>query len=131
MDKEKKIGLAGISIIIGVVITVLSFISIFTSVRFILENPISTSNFIAYIVLSLVLGMISGIFYYFKFQMAFIVFITGILIGFIQMFRMFINGLDGWGDLAGFLSLLTWIIIGFILGIAMQFFQFLCKKFRK
>lgn len=131
MEKDKKLGLTGISIIIGAVIAVLSFASIFTSVRFILVNPISTSNFIAYIVLSLVLGMISAIFYYFKFQMAFIIFITGTLIGFIQMFRMFINGLDGWGDLAGFLSLLTWIIIGFILGIAMQFFQFLYKRFRK
>jgi hypothetical protein len=47
------------------------------------------------------------------------------------MYRTFLEGLDGWGDLAGFLTLLTWIIIGFILGVGVQFLKFLFKKLKK
>ncbi|MDF2801052.1 MAG: hypothetical protein K0S61_955 [Anaerocolumna sp.] len=131
MGKEKKMNIAIVSIIIGIVISVLSFLSMFVSVRFILLNAVNTNNFISYIILSLVLGMIGGIFYYFKFTLAFIIFLICTLFGFIQMYRTFLEGLDGWGDLAGFLTLLTWIIIGFILGVGVQFLKFLFKKLKK
>lgn len=131
MEKDKRMNIAAVSVIIGVIIAVLAFINIFVSVRVILLNAVSVNNFIAYIVLSIVLGMIGGIFYYFRYKIAFYIFIICSVIGFIQMYRMFLEGLDGWGDLAGFLSLLTWIIIGFILGIGLQFILFLYKKMRK
>lgn len=131
MEKEKKTSIVVKCILIGLGISIISFLNMFASVRFILLNAVTVNNFISYIVISLVLGMIGGIFYYFRFYLAFIIFLTGAVIGFLQMYRTFLEGLDGWGDLAGFLTLLTWIIFGFILGIGLQFFLFLFKKLKK
>ncbi len=131
MEKDKKLNIVVRCILIGIGISILSFFSMFASVRFILLNAVSVNNFISYIIISLVLGMIGGIFYYFRFYLAFTIFILGTVIGFLQMYMTFLEGLDGWGDLAGFLTLLTWIIFGFILGIGSQFFLFLFKKMKK
>lgn len=131
MEKDKKLNIVVRCILIGIGISILSFFSMFASVRFILLNAVSVNNFISYIIISLVLGMIGGIFYYFRFYLAFAIFILGTVIGFLQMYMTFLEGMDGWGDLAGFLTLLTWIIFGFILGIGSQFFLFLFKKMKK
>ena len=130
MKNGKKINITVSSILIGLVIAVLSFINMYVSVRYVLLNSIDINNLIAHIVLSLVLGIIGGIFFYFRFWLAFYIYIICTAVGFIQMYRMFLSGIDGWGDLAGFLSLLTWIIIGFIVGIGVQFFMFLFKRLK-
>lgn len=131
MENDKTMNVVITSIIIGLIIAALAFANMFISVRFVLANGVNANNIISYTIISLVLGTIGGIFFYFRYYGAFVIFLACVVIGFIQMYRTYFEGLDGWGDLAGFLTLLTWIMLGFLIGIGTQIIMFVIRRIRK
>jgi hypothetical protein len=66
--------------------------------------------------------------YYFKLNIAVVLFSLGIVIGSIEMYRNFFNDMNGWGDLAGLMSFLAWIIIGLSSGLVVQLIAHLYNK---
>jgi len=117
------------SIMIGFIVAVVAFFLIFIGIYKVLASKITLKNIIAYFVLAIILGVVSAIFYYYKFMIAFWIFLIGEIIGFYQMYRGFIDGMDGWGDLVGIISLLTWIVLAFITGLAINVCIYLYKKY--
>ena len=107
-------------LLFGFIIAAITFILIFVGVKFVLSNPINLNVIIAYIVLSLIFGGISSALYYFKLKAVYKIFCIGIAVGFFDMYRIFIDGVDGWGDLAGLLSLFAWVLLGFVAGLTVQ-----------
>lgn len=118
------------SLIIGIVISFLTFILLFIGVRFILTNEITVQNYVAYTILSIIVGVLSGIFYYFNLRISLITFILGILLGFFNMYTIFINDFGGWNDLIGFMTFLFWVIGGLAIGLFIHFLQFIIKKWK-
>ena len=49
----------------------------------------------------------------------------------IEMYRLFWQVLDGWGEIIGILSLLIWPVLGLVLGGLIQLLRFLYKKYAK
>ena len=49
----------------------------------------------------------------------------------IEMYRLFWQVLDGWGEIIGILSLLLWPVLGLVLGGLIQLLMFLYKKYVK
>ncbi len=116
--------------IIWFMVTIISFLFFFLGIKFILESQITVQNVIAYIIVSFIFGAISSCLYLLKLKIACATLIAGIFVGFFEMYRMFFNDLNGWGDLVGLMSLFTWMVIGLCAGTIGQFGYFLYKKFR-
>ncbi len=116
--------------IIWIMVTIISFLFFFLGIKFILESQITVQNVIAYIIVSLLFGAISSCLYLLKLKIACAALIVGIIVGFFEMYRMFFNDLNGWGDLVGLMSLFTWMAIGLCAGTIGQFGYFLYKKLR-
>lgn len=116
--------------IIGIVIAIVSFTALYTGVRFVLNNAVKPRNFIAYLILSLILGAVSSVLYLFKLKIVNACFLLGVLIGYLEMYRAFLSNLSGWEDLAGFMSLFLWIGIGLSSGALAQLGRYAYVKFR-
>jgi drug/metabolite transporter (DMT)-like permease len=119
------------SIIIGLIVGVISFVLMYTGIRFINSTGITTQNIAYYVLFSLILGGISAVFHFYRLKYALILFLAGIVIGYFEMFRRFMDNLDGWGDLAGLLSLFMFIAAGLIAGIIVQIVHHFYKKYKK
>ena len=116
---------------IGLIVAAISFVLMYTGIRFINNTELTTQNIVYYVLFSLVLGGISTVFHFYKLKYALIFFIAGIVIGYFELFRSLMADLDGWGDLAGILSLFMLIIIGLIAGTIVQVAHFFYKKYKK
>ena len=66
---------------VGLILTILSFILFFVGVKFVLGNDVNLKNIIAYGGFSILVGVISAILVFFRFQIAFLGFIFGLVIG--------------------------------------------------
>lgn len=119
------------TLLVGLAVAVPSFLLILGGIKFAYSGSISIQNVIAYVVIAAILGGISAGFYHYKLIHALQIFIIGIVIGYFEMFKSFSGGSDGWGDLAGLLSLFAWIVIGFLIGIIVQISVNLFKKISK
>jgi hypothetical protein len=95
------------------------------------NHDLSFQTIFIFILFSLISGGLASVFYLFKNKTGFIIFISGLVIGFSVMFYMFIDGMDGWGDLAGLMSLFSWSVIGLIAGSAVQLILYFYKKFKE
>ena len=109
-------------------VSILSFLFFLLGIKFILESQITIQNVIAYIIVSLIFGAVSSSLYLLKLKIACIALIAGLIVGFCEMYRMFFNDLNGWGDLVGLMSLFTWMVIGLCSGVIGQFGYFIYKK---
>lgn len=116
--------------LIGISIMVLSFIALFSGVRFVLNRGIQPYNIIAYLILSLILGAISSALYLFKLKIINAFYLLGVFIGFLEMYRAFLSNLSGWEDLAGFMSLFLWMGVGLTVGALGQIGRYFYVKFR-
>jgi hypothetical protein len=114
--------------VIWAVVTISSFGLLYAGVRLLLGNPVNMQNIMAYIIISLTFGIISGALFLFKRKYAFILFIAGLAVGFFEMSRLFLGNSGGWGDLIGLISLFTWAAIGLAGGAVVELCRVLYRK---
>ena len=118
------------SLIIGLITALVSFILLYIGMKYVGNRDIS-GNIIPYGSVSLIFGLVMAVFHHFKLKYAFNILLLGAIIGFFEMFRRFLSNLSGWEDLAGIISLMFWIIIGFFVGIIVQGVVYLYKRYKK
>lgn len=114
-----------------IAVAILSFILLYSGVRFILDQQISLNNILAYVGFSLLMGVVASLLYLFKPKISFFIFIAGLLVGFISMYRSFLSNNIGWGDLAGVISLFFWVLLGLITGLLVQLSYYFYEKVLK
>jgi hypothetical protein len=117
--------------LVGLIMAIITFVLVFIGVKVVLGNAVTIQNVVFYIVFSGLVGGLTATMVFFKLKASFILFLTGLLIGFFEMYRAFFNRMTGWGDLIGIISLLIWGIIGLGVGIVIQFIIYAYKKFNK
>ncbi|WP_203247173.1 hypothetical protein [Sporosarcina beigongshangi] len=93
-----------------------SFVLLILGVRTVLGQELEWRNYLAFAIFGLIVGVFSTLLLFYKLNIAFRIFIIAVAIGFVELFRNFLMNKDGFGDLAGILSL--FIITSFGLGIA-------------
>ncbi|WP_342505547.1 hypothetical protein [Sporosarcina sp. FSL K6-2383] len=93
-----------------------SFVLLILGVRTVLGQELEWKNYLAFAIFGLIVGTFSSLLLFYKLKIAFRIFIIAVALGFIELFRNFLMNTDGFGDLAGILSL--FIITSFGLGIA-------------
>lgn len=117
--------------VIGLMVTVGSFIMLLVGIKIVLGNELVPRNLVAFSGFSVLAGLIALVSVYLRLKIAFLLFIAGLAIGFFEMYRAFIGGMSGWGDLIGIISLFMWALIGLGMGILLQFGYYLYKRFKK
>lgn len=115
---------------IGLSVAAISLVMLLVGVHIILGNQLNMKNIFAFIGLSLLLGVLALMLIYFSYKLTFGFFMLGLAIGFFEMYRIFWNGMSGWGDLIGILSLFMWVIIGLGSGILAQLGYYIYNKKR-
>lgn len=105
---------------VGAANTLLSFILLYVGVNSILNTPITMNIIFAFVLLSLVFGVLTGAFYAIEYYITFGLFVAGILAGFFMMYNQFMTSPNGWGDLAGLLYLYILAGIGLAVGLAIE-----------
>jgi hypothetical protein len=113
--------------IIWLVVMALSFVLLYAGVAILLGNPITVQNCMAFLILSFIFGVVSSTLYLLKQKTSCVLFVVGLIIGFFDMGRIFLSDMGGWGDLAGLMSLLTWVTIGLICGAAVALSRYVYK----
>lgn len=117
-------------LITGLVIALISFVLILIGMLNINAGAVNTQTILAYLLFSLILGVVAALLQHLLLDFALLFFIGGIGIGFFQMFRSF-KDTSGWGDLAGIANLITYITIGLMAGIAAQAYIWFVRKIKK
>lgn len=117
--------------IIGLIITILSFVLLYIGIRFVLGNELIFRNLTAFLGFSVVSGLIASMLIFFRFKVTFVLFGIGLIVGFFDMYRAFVSDLSGWGDLIGIMSLFMWSITGLVIGLLIQFGYYLYKKMKR
>lgn len=113
---------------VGIVTGLTTFILLIVGLRNVLGQEIEILNFIAFSVFGLIIGIISATLLFYKFKIAFPIFMIVLIIAFFEMFRNYIQDVHGQGDLIGILSL--FIISSFGLGLAV-IIDFVLRLYRK
>lgn len=115
----------------GLLSSVVSFTLLFAGVRAVLGNAVSARNIAAFLGFSILIGILASSLTFFRLKLAVITFLAGLAVGFFVMYRSFFNGMTGWGDLVGIISLFTWVIIGLGVGLLIQVGYYLYQKYKK
>jgi membrane-associated HD superfamily phosphohydrolase len=118
-------------LVAGLIVAITSFILLFVAVKGVLGNQPDIRNILAYIVFSLINGVVISVLVYLRYRIIYIFFTVGLVIGFIELYRTFLKDMAGWGDLIGILSLFMWVITGLFVGILIQLITIIHKKYKK
>ena len=105
---------------IGLLFSIVSFVLLYVGIHNVLGQTLTLQNYIAYVVFSIIVGIITAGFANSKSLLGLIVFTIAYVIGFITMISSFMSELSGWQDLIGLLQMMMTLIIGLILGIIVQ-----------
>ncbi|MGX8699847.1 hypothetical protein [Caproiciproducens sp.] len=111
-------------------VAILSFTLLCLGIKYLLGNPVTPQNIAVYAVLSLVFGAVASALYLLQLKIMCSVFVLGLFAGYLDMFRTFLGSRSGWEDLAGLLSLFTWMAIGLCAGTVLQFLSYFYHKIR-
>lgn len=114
--------------IFAVGLALISFLLLFAGVRFVLGNQVDLNNIMVYMVFSVIVSLVATTLLLVKYQQAFLVFMFGLLAGYVAMYRAFLGELNGWGDLVGILSLLMFAGAGLAAGLVVQLIYQLFRK---
>jgi hypothetical protein len=117
--------------ITGLIIFFIAYTLLYTGIGVVLQRTLTGKTMLGHFLFSLMLGVVSAILLYFRLIMAFSFYAGGMLIGFIEMFRSFIGGMVGWGDLIGIIALMVWIALGLGVGLLSELGYFLYKRLKR
>ncbi len=118
-------------LLMGMGLTILTMIFFHIGIREILGHEVGIRNIAVYLIFSLVIGLLASAFMFYRLRIVLVLFVSGWAIGFFEMYRAFINGMSGWGDLVGIMSLFTWCILGLGLGLIIQIGYYIYKKLKE
>lgn len=117
-------------LIAGFTTAFLSFILLFIGIKFVLGNEIVKKNIIAFAGFSTLVGIITLFLVLFKLKIVYTSFITGLIVGFLLMYRTFLQDMSGWGDLIGLISMFMFTILALGIGILAQLGYNLFEKYK-
>lgn len=114
--------------ILGVIVMSITLFLLLLGVGVILDQELATSNIVTIIAYGLAAGLFSGALAFLGLKVGFIVFVVGLAIGFIEMFRSFLFTQGEFGELAGLLSLFIFTALGLVLGVIIEGIRYLLNK---
>ena len=116
---------------VGILTGLSTFVLLIVGLRNVLGQEVEILNFVAFSVFGLIIGIICATLLFYKFTLAFLIFIGVLIIAFFEMFRNYIQDVNGQGDLTGILSLFIITSFGLVLAVIIDFILRLYKKYKE
>lgn len=116
---------------VGIITGLSTFVLLIIGLRNVLGQEVEILNFIAFSVFGLIIGIICATLLFYKFKIAFAIFIIVLIAAFFEMFRNYIQDVNGQGDLVGILSLFIITSFGLGLAVVIDFILRLYKKYKE
>lgn len=116
---------------IGVTSGLVTFVLLIIGLRNVLGQEVEILNFIAFSVFGLIIGIIVATLLFYKFKIACSIFLIVLIIAFFEMFRNYIQNVNGQGDLTGILSLFIITSFGLVIAVITDFVLRLYKKYKE
>ena len=116
---------------VGIITGLSTFVLLIIGLRNVLGQDIEILNFIAFSVFGLIIGIICATLLFYKLKIAFPIFIVVLIIAFFEMFRNYIQDINGQGDLVGILSLFIISSFGLVIAVIVDFVLSLYKKYKE
>lgn len=113
---------------VGVFTGIVTFVLLVVGLRNVLGQDVKVLNFVAFVVFGLIIGIAFAAMLFYKLKIALPIFGIGYIVGFFDMFRSFIQDINGQGDAIGILSLFIFTSFGLGLGLIVEFIVRLIKK---
>lgn len=116
---------------VGIITGLSTFVLLIIGVRNILGHEIEILNFIAFTVFSLIIGISSSAILFYKLKIASPTFMFVLIVAFFEMFRNYIQDVNGQGDLIGILSLFMITSFGLAFAVILDLGIRLYKKYKE
>ena len=116
---------------VGIITGLSTFVLLIIGLRNVLGQKVEILNFIAFSVFGLIIGIICATLLFYKFKLAFAIFLVVLIAAFFEMFRNYIQDVNGQGDLVGILSLFIITSFGLGLAVVINFILRLYKKYKE
>ena len=116
---------------VGIITGLSTFVLLIIGLRNVLGQDVEILNFVAFSVFGLIVGIICATLLFYKLKIAFPIFIVVLIIAFFEMFRNYIQDVNGQGDLIGILSLFIITSFGLGLAVIIDFVLRLYKKYKE
>lgn len=116
------------ALIIASAFSVLTFLLFYLGISAILKQDITSQNLLAYLVFSLLVGLIVGVLTSLKHRYGFYIFTAAYLLGMGSMMYSFSLDLTGWGDLIGLLQMFMIVGAGSVLAVIVEIFMYFKDK---
>lgn len=113
----------------GLTVGILTGALMLLGVGVVLGNRLEAANVLAFISFGAVVGLVAAVLFYFRLKIAAGFFAVGLLFGYFEMFRAFLNRMSGWGDLVGILSMMLWPGVGLVAGLIGQTGNHIYRKY--
>ncbi|MDW0117083.1 hypothetical protein QTL97_09060 [Sporosarcina thermotolerans] len=107
-----------------------SFCLLILGIRTILGTDLVLKNYFTFGVFSLTVGILAASLLFYKFKIAFRIFMAALILGFAEFFRSFLMDKNGFGDLIGILSLFIITTFGFGIAVIVQFIVIAIRKMK-
>lgn len=116
---------------IGLLTGSASFVLLVVGLRNVLGQDVEILNFVAFAIISLIIGISFSALLLYKLRIAFPIFCVAMVFAFFEMFRSYILDINGAGDSIGILSLFMISSFGLGISLIVQFAFMLIKKTNK
>ena len=116
---------------VGIITGLSTFVLLIIGLRNVLGQDVEILNFVAFSVFGLIVGIICATLLFYKLKIAFPIFFVVLIIAFFEMFRNYIQDVNGQGDLIGILSLFIITSFGLVLAVIIDFVLRLYKKYKE
>ena len=114
--------------ITGAFFIVTTFLIFYYGVGQLLNHKIDLQNLITYSVFSFLIGLVAGLFVYYKAYLGFSIFTISYIIGFRKMILSFNSGNTGWENLNGLLEMFIILGIGTGIGAIVEIIKHFINK---
>lgn len=116
---------------VGIIAGLSTFVLLVVGVRNVVGHEIEILNFIAFTLFGLIIGIACSALLFYKLGIAFTIFGIALVFAFFDMFRNYIQDVNGQGDLIGILSLFIISSFGLVLALIVQFVVHMYRKYKE
>lgn len=113
---------------VGVIAGLTTFVLLVIGVRNFVGHTIEIMNFVAFSIFGLIIGVSFTALLFYRLRVAFPIFLVACIVAFFEMFRSYINDVNGQGAEIGILSLFIFTSLGLGLALIVQFIVMLIQK---
>lgn len=108
--------------------TLVTFLLFYFGVAYALDQELLLENILAFVVFSVLVGLIASVFAYIKHNLGLIIFSLGYVVAFGSMIYTFLSEMTGWEGLVGLLQMMLILGVGILIATVSEITLYFINK---